>query len=119
MDTRRRGNVKREERKKAKIGIVSWHSLTHPNSEADDEDNDGDAVIEVGHGVARSSGCRVCRRTGGGSLIVRIEGRHHCRQLISLLLFFLRVPTSYSSNTVVVAVVHGGFSGNADISSTI
>ena len=49
MDTRRRGNVKREERKKAKIGIVSWHSLTHPNSEADDEDNDGDAVIEVGH----------------------------------------------------------------------
>lgn len=108
--------MKREERKKAKIGIVSWHSLTHPNSEADG----GDAVIEVGHGVDESSGCRVCRRTGGGSLIVRIEGRHHRRQLISLLFFFLRVPTSYSSNTVVLAVaVNGGFSGNADISSTI
>ena len=44
------------------------------------------------------------------------EGRHS-RQLISLLLLeCARAPTSYSSNVVVV---DGGFSGNADISSTI
>ena len=86
---------------------------------------DGDyAVVDVGPAVTGEvggSGWRVCRRAGGGSLIVRIEGRHR-RQLISLLVLLLlecaRVPTSYSSNFVVVAV-DGGFSGNADISSTI
>ena len=41
--------------------------------------------------------------------------------LLLLLLECARVPTSYSSNSVavVVVVVDGGFSGNADISSTI
>ena len=63
---------------------------------------------------------------GNGVFVVEREEVHSSLEsprgdslsLSLLLLLLLGVPTSYSSNSVVV-VVDGGSGGNADISSTI